>query len=216
VRKPTDARQRILDAAITLFAHKGYAAVGIREIAGVAGVNLAMVSYYYKGKAGLLAAIVGAAGSKFSAAIAPSGKDDLSREERVRLMARGLVAFFRENTELGMVAFNAFRPADDAETMKLRVLWANEVGGKLDEFCRRIGFDGSDPAQAGAVRGALLMNVMTFFEGLHALRVSSARPRAAAGVKLDDAFFDRYADSVADLFLRGIVGLRRKQPRVAR
>lgn len=213
MRKPTDARRRILDAATILFARKGFAAVGIREIAATAGVNLAMVSYYYKGKAGLLAAVVEVAGAKFSDAVAPAGEDGLTRDERVRRMARGLVAFFRENSELGSVAFNAFRPVDDSETLEFRVKWADEVGAKLDGFCRELGFDTDDLARAGAVRGALLMSVMTFFEGLYSLKLSGARPRLAAGVKLDDAFFDRYADSVADLFLHGIVGMRRRDGR---
>jgi|GEM_PF-3431166 AcrR family transcriptional regulator len=53
-----EAKKRLFDAAVILFARKGYAAVGVREIATAAGANLSTVSYYYGGKAGLHRAIV--------------------------------------------------------------------------------------------------------------------------------------------------------------
>jgi TetR/AcrR family transcriptional regulator len=48
-----DTRQRILDAALQEFAAKGYAGSRVREIAGRAGVNPQLISYYFGGKKGL-------------------------------------------------------------------------------------------------------------------------------------------------------------------
>jgi AcrR family transcriptional regulator len=48
-----DTRQRILDAALHEFAAKGYAGARVREIAGRAGVNTQLISYYFGGKEGL-------------------------------------------------------------------------------------------------------------------------------------------------------------------
>jgi AcrR family transcriptional regulator len=48
-----EARQRLLDAALVLFADKGYAKTSIREIALAAQVNIAAISYYFGDKAGL-------------------------------------------------------------------------------------------------------------------------------------------------------------------
>jgi AcrR family transcriptional regulator len=45
-----DAKHHIINAAITLFAQKGYAATSIREIASRASVNVAMVNYYFRSK----------------------------------------------------------------------------------------------------------------------------------------------------------------------
>ena len=53
-----EPKQRIMDAAISLFAQKGYAGVGVREIASKADVNIAMISYYFEGKLGILKAII--------------------------------------------------------------------------------------------------------------------------------------------------------------
>ncbi|NNM94237.1 MAG: TetR/AcrR family transcriptional regulator [Bacteroidia bacterium] len=46
----TGARQRIIDAALTLFTRHGYAAVKTRDIASEAGINLALLNYYFGGK----------------------------------------------------------------------------------------------------------------------------------------------------------------------
>lgn len=48
-----DSRTRLLEAAIPLFAGKGFAGVSIRDVAKAAGVNSALVSYYFGGKEGL-------------------------------------------------------------------------------------------------------------------------------------------------------------------
>jgi len=51
---PTETtRDRLLDAAETLFGHRGYGAVGIREIAEAAGVNLSGIKYHFGSKRGL-------------------------------------------------------------------------------------------------------------------------------------------------------------------
>lgn len=56
-RKPrTDgvqARERILLAALRLFAERGYASTPVRDIAHDAGVNIAAIAYYFGDKAGL-------------------------------------------------------------------------------------------------------------------------------------------------------------------
>ncbi len=49
---------QILDAAEQLLGEKGYDGVSIREVADVAGVNKALVFYYYKNKKGLFARVL--------------------------------------------------------------------------------------------------------------------------------------------------------------
>jgi AcrR family transcriptional regulator len=51
-----EARNRILLAALALFAAKGYAKTSTRQIAQAAGANIAAISYYFGDKAGLYAA----------------------------------------------------------------------------------------------------------------------------------------------------------------
>lgn len=47
------SRERLLLAAMHLFAERGFAAASIRDIAAAAGTNLAAISYYFGDKAGL-------------------------------------------------------------------------------------------------------------------------------------------------------------------
>ena len=202
-----EAKQRLFDAAVSLFARKGYAAVGVREIAAAAGVNLSMVSYYYGGKASLLAAIVNEANTRCAKMLADAGDDSTPAEQHVRNMTRGIVRFFRENTELGLVGFDNFPPADDPDTVALRIKWADEIGARLTGLYRKLGLDVNDPVQMGVVMHSLPMTVMTFFESIFAVEQSGAHDRVAAAHQLDDAFFEHYAEHLAELFLYGVTGM---------
>jgi len=52
-----DTRARLLQAALRLFAEKGYAQTSTREICVAAGVNAASIHYYFGDKAGLYRAV---------------------------------------------------------------------------------------------------------------------------------------------------------------
>lgn len=52
-----DARMRLLDAALPLFANQGFANTSIREIAQAANANVASISYYFGDKQGLYRAV---------------------------------------------------------------------------------------------------------------------------------------------------------------
>ncbi len=58
--KQPEIRQRILNEAIALFAHKGCELTTIREITQATQVNLASVNYYFGSKDGLLHAVLDA------------------------------------------------------------------------------------------------------------------------------------------------------------
>jgi TetR/AcrR family fatty acid metabolism transcriptional regulator len=51
-------RDKILSAARLLFEEKGFDSTSVREIAGSAGVNVALISYHFGSKEALLAAMV--------------------------------------------------------------------------------------------------------------------------------------------------------------
>ncbi len=54
----SETKQKILQAAIYLFHSKGFTGTSVREIASRANVNIAHISYYFKGKGGLLEYLV--------------------------------------------------------------------------------------------------------------------------------------------------------------
>lgn len=53
-KKGKDTKNQVIEAAIKLFHMYGYNGTSIRAIASEAGVNVALVSYYFGGKKGLL------------------------------------------------------------------------------------------------------------------------------------------------------------------
>jgi AcrR family transcriptional regulator len=55
-RDATKTRQLLLDAALQRFTRDGYAATTVREIADDAGVNVALISRYFRSKEGLFEA----------------------------------------------------------------------------------------------------------------------------------------------------------------
>lgn len=58
-RSESDVSTAILDAAELAFADSGYAGASLRAIAREAGVNQAMVAYYFGSKEGLMTAVIG-------------------------------------------------------------------------------------------------------------------------------------------------------------
>ncbi len=53
-----DKKQQIIESAMELFADKGFEGTSIRELAAAAGVNIAMVNYYFGSKEKLFEAMV--------------------------------------------------------------------------------------------------------------------------------------------------------------
>ena len=53
------SRDKILDAAEDLFARRGFAGIGMREVADAAGLGKSSLFHHFKSKAELYAAVVG-------------------------------------------------------------------------------------------------------------------------------------------------------------
>ena len=88
-----NTKEKILKVATKLFSQKGYSGTSVREIAKAAGVNVAMISYFWGGKQELFNWIINNlvenqtnyAKSALDFAINP---EDLSKEDQIQLMYR--------------------------------------------------------------------------------------------------------------------------------
>ena len=67
-RDAANTRRLLLEAARRRFAHQGYAATTVREIADDAGVNVALISRYFDSKEGLFEACLPAAADELTRA----------------------------------------------------------------------------------------------------------------------------------------------------
>lgn len=87
-----DTRTGILDAAERLFAERGYRSTTIKAIAGVAGVNSALLYYYFPDKHGLYHAVL----ERAFGGLIDEGEGRLSHEHDPEQAVRTLVALQAE------------------------------------------------------------------------------------------------------------------------
>lgn len=85
--KDENAEQRILNAAKIVFQRKGMAGARMQEIAEEAGVNKALLNYYFRSKEKLFEVIFLEAAGEFLPAVHRLLRQDMSFEERVRAFA---------------------------------------------------------------------------------------------------------------------------------
>jgi AcrR family transcriptional regulator len=88
-----DSRARILDAALRLFAEKGYAATAVHEITDAARVNRALLYYYFEDKHSLYVALIDEGVAEFHRMLDSALSGPGTYADR-------LTAFVREHLEL--------------------------------------------------------------------------------------------------------------------
>jgi len=198
-KEKREPKQRILDAAILLFAKKGYAGVGVREIAKEAHVNIAMISYYYEGKVGILKSIIEEYFTRFHFSI--SGMDFVSQspEHNVRELIGRIIDFVRENTSLAMVMYNEL-PLDIPEITELKAERISAMIRNLGGLIHQFGIDPHDPSKISMIGPSLIGMIFTNFRAQSVVRKTF-------DIEIDDAYYERLKSTLSTLFLDGARGL---------
>lgn len=78
---------KIVAAATELFARRGFTAVSVKELADAAGVNIALISYYFGGKENLYTVVLERQFAVVSEVLDAINKEALSPIERIRRFA---------------------------------------------------------------------------------------------------------------------------------
>src|SRR2546427_13309183 len=78
-----DTERRILDAAHAVFLRRGTAGARMQEIAREAGVNQALLHYYFRSKERLSAAVLQQVASRIFPALIQTVAGDLSLDEKI-------------------------------------------------------------------------------------------------------------------------------------
>ncbi|MDJ0852125.1 MAG: TetR/AcrR family transcriptional regulator [Myxococcota bacterium] len=91
-----EGQDALLRAARELLAEKGLPGITVREVAERAGVQPALVNYYFGGKQGLLRAVVTGLTRQMMELVARAAATEGSVEERFRAVLRAVVAFWTE------------------------------------------------------------------------------------------------------------------------
>lgn len=219
-KKKMDAKERIFKAALSLFAMKGFAATSIRRIAKKANINISMINYYYGGKIGILKAIINEAYEKYYSAVGHIMDGKSSIEKRVRTIVDIIIRFFRENTEVAIVALDVM-PLDMPRIADLKNKWELENRRVMNQFFISLGLDADDDIQMSVFRGALTAIILSHFQSKyvkeHVIQ-TSAKSRFSDGEKLEnsssprgDIFYNKYAETLTNVYLYGVKGIRKKQ-----
>ncbi|NBW50324.1 MAG: DUF1956 domain-containing protein [Betaproteobacteria bacterium] len=151
--KPTrsdgiEARNRLLDAALQLFAEQGFAKTSIREIALAAQANVASISYYFGDKAGLYRAVF--SDPRTNPPLPPEALEgtDVSLEQAIR----GLLASFLEPLKQGHVTQQQYMKLCFREMLEPTGAWQQEIDTNIAPahmaltrgLCRHVGLAEAD------------------------------------------------------------------------
>ena len=98
----TDTSAAISRAALQRFAAQGFEATSLREIAGDAGVDVALISYRFGGKQGLWKDIISQAGADLREALeqARGNSEEASAQQRLGHSARAFLAYLLDRPEV--------------------------------------------------------------------------------------------------------------------
>ncbi len=193
-----DPRQQILDAAIHLFARKGFSATGVREIANRANVNLAMISYYFGSKRGILETVLDMFFQRYREVAEQALGGEAPPEQKVHRFIRSIVTLFRDNTDLVRIAFTEL-PYDVPEiaefkaerVRKIAALFQRKLLPALEErLPHPIRIEMVGPAFIGMVISHFLL--LPVLEGVFS-------------TSFDDSFYEQYPEEIANLVLYGVL-----------
>ncbi len=142
-----EARNRPLDAALALFAEKGFAKTSTRQIAQAAQVNIASISYYFGDKAGLYRAVF--MDPRSNPGIAPELIDDATKslDWSVTNLLRSFVEPLKQDHLIQQCMKLHFR-----EMLEPTGVWQQEVEGNIRPahealvvvLCRQLGLPRAD------------------------------------------------------------------------
>ena len=104
---------KLLDAAVQLFAHKGYPATSTREIVEAAGVTKPMLYYYFQSKEGLLGAAIGHFLDEFYRRLREVVAEPLSAERKLVEVVWTQLGFCQQHKPFARLFYALYFGPDD-------------------------------------------------------------------------------------------------------
>ncbi len=120
--------EKFKEAARIVFTQKGYAATKTRDIAEQAGLNLALLNYYFRSKEKLFEIIMMERIQQLFASIFPElNRTETSLEEKIDLVAANYITMLMENPDLPLFVLSEIRrnPERFGEVMQLKTYVLN-------------------------------------------------------------------------------------------
>jgi AcrR family transcriptional regulator len=191
-----DLRTRILDEAETLFATHGFSATPVRRIADAAGVNPALVHYYFGDKKSLLGAVMQRATAPLIAAIASMRGDPETGPEAIASLLISMAA--RRPNLPRLVAREVLLPGGEMQQVFVEKM-APQLGGALPPLLARAQSTGRVRRDADPAIATMMIMGLCLFPFI-------ARDLAepVLGVRFDETSIETLTREVTQLLQRGL------------
>jgi AcrR family transcriptional regulator len=194
----TGARERLLEAAGQLIIARESIDISLAEIAAQAGLNAALVKYYFGGKSGLLLALLRRDAERALQEMQALLAMRVKAAEKMRLHLRGILRAYRRSPYLNRLLHAMLTGNDDAAVAEIHAVFVRPV-----MECQRILLD--EGARAGEFR---TVDPMLFYlsavgacdQFMHSERVL----RLSTGAAPDADFSARYMQFVEDMVLASL------------
>ncbi len=193
---PTDSRQRILEAAVILFARKGFGSTGLRQLAEMAQVNLAMINYFFGSKKALLKEILDIFFHGYLDVARRELTEPGSRKEKLDRFIHGAINYFNDHQDYLLVAITEL-PHDDPDIIEHKASWGRQMVAIVEEHLDPEISILRDNLPPTAVFCTMLTATMAsrFLFGPVINRIQSEKNQTLS--------INNYADTISRLFLRG-------------
>jgi AcrR family transcriptional regulator len=147
-KTPRDARQIVLESAITEFAQRGYSGASIQDILKATGLSKPTLYYYFQSKAGLYRAILDFAYDECLSRVKAATAKAIGTRAQLTAIAAAMFAFANEHPQLlrlvyaSVFAASEEIPAECVDKEKRRLIFDHvqkvvERGMKQGEFDKR-------------------------------------------------------------------------------
>jgi TetR/AcrR family transcriptional regulator len=189
--KDGDTEIRILQAARTVFIRRGTAGTRMQEIAEEAGVNQALLHYYFRSKERLAEAVFSeTAGRMFPTVVGILG-GDLTIEEKVVQMVDMWFDTMSRSPFLPGYIISELHHHPERIPQLVGNLAGNNLGSALEPVFAKLDKQLASEARRGLIRR---ISAQQFFVNMLSLSVFpfAARPMLCAAFSLDDESFQRF------------------------
>jgi TetR/AcrR family fatty acid metabolism transcriptional regulator len=199
-RQAADKRKLILDAAIKVFARKGYHGSRVSDIAREAGIAYGLVYHYFKNKEEILETVFGERWSAFLEAVEAIASGNASTENKLLSIAALILNAYRVREDwVKILVFEIQRSSRFAQPERLRAM------GRLFQLVAAILREGQE---SGELRRDLDPGVAcyVFIGGLDIVVTSRVLQliRIEGGPDAESDYDSKVARTVVELFLNGL------------
>lgn len=195
VRKPadTETERRILDAARVVFVRRGTSGARMQEIAAEAGVNQALLHYYYRSKERLSAAVFEQFASRMFPAVLRILGSEMSLDEKIEALIGTYLDNLSRNPFLPGYLLSELHHQPERVAQFLAAVSGGAPGAALASAFTVLGRQINERVETGTMRP---ISPQQFTVNLISLCIFpfAARPMLSILLGMDDAAFTRFIE----------------------